>query len=375
MVFQLGGVKRSMTRRQFIVALGLYTNEEMGNNLFKHFYDLYFRNRPHNYDPAEYVVNITTRDHYDTQHLPSYTFIRSLIRCLTHHLLALFVASRHSGKEKVTLDDFFLFHSMDGWVSVDVHGMLLSFSWIRQKGYKKKNTIVKAYLIGRIARSFGLMTPRALRGVTLGPETSLLSVANMDGWVSVDVHGMLLSFSWIRQKGYKKKNTIVKAYLIGRIARSFGLMTPRALRGVTLGPETSLLSVAKLVELGICKYNSLGYGEIVDYVPEVAGDKGARAGMGQADVGGVRSHPNMTTTNRLRAIDESMTSFIGILDSGGQSRRDIHDLGIQQGVNFMSSTPIYSTDPSSSPSLFGLFGDDNAGPSTSRSQQDDMNDD
>ncbi|GKG34693.1 hypothetical protein Tco_0437389, partial [Tanacetum coccineum] len=27
---------------------------------------------------------------------------------------------RHSGKEKVTLDDLFLLHSMDGGVSVDV---------------------------------------------------------------------------------------------------------------------------------------------------------------------------------------------------------------------------------------------------------------
>ncbi|GJS62940.1 hypothetical protein Tco_0677504 [Tanacetum coccineum] len=31
MVFQLGGVKRSMIMRQFILALGLYTPEEMGN--------------------------------------------------------------------------------------------------------------------------------------------------------------------------------------------------------------------------------------------------------------------------------------------------------------------------------------------------------
>ncbi|GJZ01759.1 putative reverse transcriptase domain-containing protein [Tanacetum coccineum] len=40
---------------------------------------------------------------------------------------------------------------------------------------------------------------------------------------------------------------------------------------------------------------------------------------------------------------------------------DIPNLRIQQGVNFMSSTPIYSTAPSSSPNLFGLFGDANAG--------------
>nr|GFC69789.1 hypothetical protein [Tanacetum cinerariifolium] len=146
----------------------------------------------------------------------------------------------------------------------------------------------------------------------------------MDGWVSVDVHGMLLSFSWIRQKGYKKKNTIVKAYLIGRIARSFGLMTPRALRGVTLGPETSLLSVAKLVELGICKYNSLGYGEIVDYVPEVAGDKGARSGMGQAD--GDRTFTSQAWNRLFRIQEQVVKEYVMKFLSSFTFRDSIVDL-------------------------------------------------
>ncbi|GJR65480.1 hypothetical protein Tco_0011545, partial [Tanacetum coccineum] len=108
MVFQLGGEKRSMTMMQFIVALGLYTDEEIGNNLFEPFYKLCSKNRPHNYNPTEYVVNITTRDHYDTRQPSSYTSIRSLIRRLAHRLLALSIAGRHSGKENVTLDDLFL---------------------------------------------------------------------------------------------------------------------------------------------------------------------------------------------------------------------------------------------------------------------------
>ncbi|GJR01258.1 hypothetical protein Tco_0524242 [Tanacetum coccineum] len=206
MGFQLGREKRSMTMRQFIMALGLYTDKELVNNLFEPFYESCFRNMPHNYDPNKYVVNITTRDHYDTRHPPSYTSIRNPIRRLAHRLLALSVAGRHNRKEKVTLDDLFLLHSIDGGVSVDV-------PW-------------------HVAMFFA-----------------------------------------DKAKGYKKKSPIVGEHLIGKIARSFGLMTPGALRGVTLGPETSLLSVAKLVELGICKYNALGYGEIVDDVPEVAGDE------------------------------------------------------------------------------------------------------
>ncbi|GJU88393.1 hypothetical protein Tco_1300816 [Tanacetum coccineum] len=159
----------------------------------------------------------------------------------------LFRIQEHSGKEKVTLDDLFLLHSIDGGVSVDV-------PW-------------------HVAKFF------------------------------ID-----------KAKGYKKKSPIVGAHLIGMIARSFGLMTPGALRGFTLGPEISLLNVAKLVDLGICNYNALGHDEMVDDVPEVAEDEGARA----------------------------------VEDEAGK------------GVNFMSSTPIYSTAPSSSPNPFGLFGDANA---------------
>ncbi|GJW78624.1 hypothetical protein Tco_0140306 [Tanacetum coccineum] len=258
--------------------------------------------------------------------------------------------NRHSEKEKVTLDDLFLLHSMDKGVSIDVSWHVAKFFADKAKGYKKKSLIVGAHLIGRIARSFGLMTPGALRGVTLGPETSLLNM--------------------------------------------------------------------------------------VDDIPKVAEDEGAGACMGQADVGGVRRHPNMTTTNRLRAMDERLgdietdiSRLVGDVNEltyvvSGMSEQydqfygefghwrteqerfltwntyhlsqllahhhidhtrynrtpyayvpDIPDLGVQQGVNFMSSTPIYSTAPSSSPNPFGLFGDANAGPSTSQNQQDDMNED
>ncbi|GJY68773.1 hypothetical protein Tco_0471755 [Tanacetum coccineum] len=62
---------------------------------------------------------------------------------------------------------------------------------------------------------------------------------------------------------------------------------------------------------------------------------------------------NMSITNRLRAWMKDW------------------------GMNFMSSTPVYSTTPSHSPSPnpFGLFGDTDAGPSTSQNQGNDMNED
>ncbi|GJW03274.1 hypothetical protein Tco_1562130 [Tanacetum coccineum] len=173
------------------------------------------------------------------------------------------LACRHSGKEKVTMDDLFLLHSMDGGARVDV-------PW---------------------------------------------HVAN---------------FFTNKAKGYKKKSLIIGAHLIGKIARSYGLMTQRSLRSVTLGPKTSLLSVAKLVDMGICRYNGLGYGEMVDDLPDNGEDEAAKARVGEGQ-------------------DD---------DEGG--------------VNFMSNTPIYSTASSSSPNPFNLFGDANAGSPTSQNQGNDM---
>ncbi|GKF60767.1 hypothetical protein Tco_0177553, partial [Tanacetum coccineum] len=152
---------------------------------------------------------------------------------------------RHSGKEKVTLDDLFLLHSMDGGVSVDVPWHVAKF-----------------------------LSDKA--------------------------------------KGSKRKSPIVGAHLIGKIASYYGLKTLVALMNVTLGPETSSMSVAKLVDLGICRYNGLGIGEMVVDIPEVARDDDV--GVEQAEIGGVGRHPNMSNANRLRAIDERLREIVNNVD-------------------------------------------------------------
>ncbi|GJY66521.1 hypothetical protein Tco_0468759 [Tanacetum coccineum] len=153
---------------------------------------------------------------------------------LAHRLLTS-VAGRHSGKEKVTMDDLFLLHSMDGGARVDVPWHVANFFTNKAKGYKKKS------------------------------------------------------------------------------------------------PETSLFSVAKLVDMGICKYNGLGYGEMVDDLPDNGKDEAAKAGVGE-----------------------------------GQDD-DEEECELQ-----CSNTPIYSTASSSSPNPFNLFGDANAGSPTSQNQGNDM---
>nr|GEX55071.1 hypothetical protein [Tanacetum cinerariifolium] len=183
----------------------------------------------------------------------------------------------------------------------------------------------------------------------------LFLLYSIDEGARVDVPWHVAKFFTDKAKRYKKKSQIVGAYSIGRIDESYGLMTSRSLRSVTLVLETSLLSVANLMDFGICRCNGLGLGELVDDLPDNEGNEAAGAGEGQDDSGGVRRRHNMSFTNRLRAMDE----ILGTLST--------------KGVNFMSSTLVYSIDPSSSPNPFGLFDDASAGPSTSQDQGNDMN--
>ncbi|GJY59713.1 hypothetical protein Tco_0459605 [Tanacetum coccineum] len=132
----------------------------------------------------------------------------------------------------------------------------------------------------------------------------LFLLHSMDGGVSVDVPWHVAKFLCDKSKGSKRKSPIVGAYLIGKIASYHGLMTLGSLMNVTLGPETSSMSVAKLVDLGICRYNDLGIGEMVAEIPEVAANDDV--GAGHAEIGGVRRHPNKSNANRLRAMNERL---------------------------------------------------------------------
>ncbi|GJX10330.1 hypothetical protein Tco_0200189 [Tanacetum coccineum] len=224
LVFQLGGVRRSMTMRKFILALGLYTEED--------------------------------------------------------------------AREKVTLEDLFLLHNIDEGDRVDVPWTISKF-----------------------------LTDKA--------------------------------------KGAKKKSMIVGAYLIGRIAKSYGLMAPAYMRVVTLGQETWLLNVAKLVDLDICRYNRLGMGELVDDKLDNSEDEAAAAKAREA-----------------QEQEGVMISFMESLDRLEWSKKGFVTrtlaTWVQQGVNFMSIPQIFSTAPTTSPNPFGLFNDAGAGPSTSHNHGNDM---
>ncbi|GKE95524.1 hypothetical protein Tco_1580379, partial [Tanacetum coccineum] len=95
--FQLGGARRRMSCRQFILALGLHTDEEMQTAGFD-------------------FLGIT----------PSYSLIRDPILRLCHRLIACSIAGRSQAPEKVTVTDLFYLRGMDVG-SVNVHYLLARY--------------------------------------------------------------------------------------------------------------------------------------------------------------------------------------------------------------------------------------------------------
>ncbi|GJV09732.1 hypothetical protein Tco_1351273, partial [Tanacetum coccineum] len=62
------------------------------------------------------------------------------------------------------------------------------------------------------------------------PPSKIPSVAYMDGGELVDVSWNVAKFLCNKAKGVQKRSKIAKAHLIGRIARSLGLMSNVSLK-------------------------------------------------------------------------------------------------------------------------------------------------
>ncbi|GJY00376.1 hypothetical protein Tco_0357394 [Tanacetum coccineum] len=159
---------------------------------------------------------------------------------------------------------------------------------------------------------------------------------------------------------------------------------------LALGTMVELLSP----KLGIGRHNveekitledlfflhSMDGGEMVD--DEAAAAEARRA---QDEAGGVRRHPNMSCTNRLRTMDERM----GDMDTNiFKLRNDVEELtAVVSGMSEQydqfcrelnstreeqQSRQVFSTASTPSPNPFSFISDVNAGPSTSQNQGNDM---
>ena len=53
---QLGGVKRSMSMMEFILAMGLYTRRQVESDIFQEYYNRCLKEKPHDYNPSVYFL-------------------------------------------------------------------------------------------------------------------------------------------------------------------------------------------------------------------------------------------------------------------------------------------------------------------------------
>ncbi|GJV24553.1 hypothetical protein Tco_1377248 [Tanacetum coccineum] len=110
--FQLGGVRRRMTWRQFILTLGLHTEQEMAEAGFGAYWAGSDRLIPDKGDLRDYRIEISS-DRDLLGPAPSYVLIRDPVRRLCHRMIAYSISGRGQAPEKVTGVDLFYLRSMD----------------------------------------------------------------------------------------------------------------------------------------------------------------------------------------------------------------------------------------------------------------------
>ncbi|GKE18830.1 hypothetical protein Tco_1426407 [Tanacetum coccineum] len=139
--FQLGRSRRRLSWRQFIIALGLHTREEMES--------------PGISSAGEFLG--TT---------PSYTAIRDPILRFFHRLISCSIAGRSQAPEKMIMTDLFYLRGMDVG-SVNVPYLLARYLRLFAIGRKSRALISGGQFVARLAEHFGLLTKERIQGLTV----------------------------------------------------------------------------------------------------------------------------------------------------------------------------------------------------------------
>ncbi|GKD62962.1 hypothetical protein Tco_1305070, partial [Tanacetum coccineum] len=156
--FQLGGARRHISWREFILALELYNAEKM--KIGSHLWDFL------GYNPVL------------TYELGSDSFFSSIRLC--HRLIACTIARRSQAPEKVTdVTDLFYLRGMDV-DSVNVPYLLARYLRMFAAGRKSKDHIFGGQFVARLAEHFGLLTAEILGGLTvITPELPIIDMAEL----------------------------------------------------------------------------------------------------------------------------------------------------------------------------------------------------
>ncbi|GJW25031.1 hypothetical protein Tco_0038842 [Tanacetum coccineum] len=159
--FQLGKARRSMTWRQFILALGLHTAKEMTENGFGAYWLGSERGIPDKGDLSDYWVEISSGRDF-LRGAPFYTYIRDPIRRMCHRL----ISYRGQAPEKVNATDLFYVRSMHRGAAKVLY-LLAQYLFRYAEGRKSGARLSGGYFIGHLAHHFGLVSDDGLRGLSI----------------------------------------------------------------------------------------------------------------------------------------------------------------------------------------------------------------
>ncbi|GKC45090.1 hypothetical protein Tco_1062812 [Tanacetum coccineum] len=172
------GARRRLSGRQFILALGLHTGEEMGSPDFARYGSESKRMILGKGDLHDYWRDILT----DGDFLgppPSYTLIRDPVLRLCHRMMAHSIVGRSQAPEKVTVTNLFYLRGLDVG-SVNIPYLLARY--LRRFAARRKSGahISSGLFVAQLAEHFRLLTDEILGGLTvIAPELQMIDMAEL----------------------------------------------------------------------------------------------------------------------------------------------------------------------------------------------------
>ncbi|GJX83860.1 hypothetical protein Tco_0333341, partial [Tanacetum coccineum] len=161
----LGGARRRMTWRQFILALGLHFEEETAKSGFGAYWSGSERVTPNKGDPMDYWIDISSNKDF-LGPAPSYVHIRDPVRRLCHRMITCSISGLGPGAEKVTRVDLFYLRTIDRGTA-NVPYLLAQYLFHHAEGRKSGVWLPGGHFIGCLAAHFGLVGDQGLRGFSV----------------------------------------------------------------------------------------------------------------------------------------------------------------------------------------------------------------
>nr|GEW96926.1 retrovirus-related Pol polyprotein from transposon TNT 1-94 [Tanacetum cinerariifolium] len=245
--------RRSMTWRQFILALGLHTTEEMAEERFRAYWSGRERVIPDKGDLSDYLVEISSGRDF-LRGAPSYTYIIDLVWRLCHKLISYNISGRGQVPKKVTATDLFYLRSMDRGAT-NFPYLLAQYYFRHIKGRNKGARLSGGHFIGHLSHHFGLVINDGLRGLSvITRNIPLIDMVNEDALAdptpmqapqppppppTIALELMLLKTSRIYSKGLLP---LVKDLLLLMRIEQYFLMTDYSLWEVILNGDSPILT-------------------------------------------------------------------------------------------------------------------------------------